>query len=79
MAKHKGFGYKLNPQEELILKAFRKELEIGFPVDCGLDIETTLNVLKGLTKKNILVGRGPYRLTKLGRRVVNKVNDQDNI
>lgn len=63
------FGNKLSELEKLILIAFEGDNEIGFPVGIDASIDETMKALVELTKKDIIVGRNPYRLTKLGRRL----------
>lgn len=69
----KGLGYKLTEDEINVLLAFRASDEIAYPVGCNLGYEATTAVLVGLTKKHIVKGRGPYQLTKLGKRIVNEL------
>lgn len=78
MSSYQGFGIELTKDELAILKAFGNEPEIAFPVGCNLSFDETIKVLRSLTKKDVVVGRGPYRLTKLGRRIVNKDNNMEN-
>lgn len=63
--KGKGFA-RLTDKEYLILSAFKDDIELGFPVDCGLSTSETVQVLESLIHKNCIVGRAPYRLTKKG-------------
>lgn len=72
MSDFKGLGYKLTKDESKVLSAFQHSNEIAFPVGCNLTYEETVAVLVGLTKKDIIKGRGPYQLTKLGKRILNK-------
>lgn len=69
MTKFKGMGYQLSEQEIKVLLAFGDELEIAAPVGCDMSLDETLRVCQKLTEKDILVGRGPFRLTKLGQRL----------
>lgn len=58
--------FKLTDKEYQILSAFAQDKEIGFPVDCGFSVEETLTLLESLKRKDCIVGRAPYRLTKRG-------------
>lgn len=62
--------YKLTEKENTILGCFKHSTEIGFPVDCGYTRKETLELLQSLTKKSVITGRAPYRLTKLGKRLL---------
>ena len=74
----KGFGETdLTKEEWLILSCFRGRESVAFPLDCGLDMTQTLTVLRNLTRKNIVRSRGPYYLTKLGRRLLVEVNNRE--
>jgi dihydropteroate synthase len=64
-----GFN-KLTEEEYIVLSAFPEDKEIGFPVDCGFSKEQTINILKSLSKKNSIVGKAPYRLTKKGLKEI---------
>lgn len=65
--------YKLTDREYKILGCFKDSTEIGFPVDCGYSHKETLSVLQSLTKKSVITGRAPYRLTKLGKRLIENI------
>lgn len=65
----KGMGYHLSAAEQLVLLAFNADGELGFPVGIHLDTDETLKLLQEMTRKDIIVGRAPYRLTKLGKRL----------
>lgn len=68
----KGIGHNLTQDELNILAAFKDSNEIAFPVGCGLTYKETVDILVELTQKDIIKGRGPYQLTKLGKRILNK-------
>jgi hypothetical protein len=71
------FGNKLSELEKRILIAFEGDSEIAFPVGIGTGVDETMKVLLELTKKDIIVGRGPYRLTKLGKRLITEINKEN--
>lgn len=70
MSEYKGLGIQLTEEELKVLSVFKQEPEIACPVGVGMSLEETLKILRGLTKKDIVTGRAPYRLTKLGKRLV---------
>lgn len=75
MSNFKGLGYKLTEDETKVLLAFSDSNEIAFPVGCNLTYEGTTTVLIALTKKDIIKGRGPYQLTKLGIKLRDHVKN----
>jgi dihydropteroate synthase len=63
----KGEGFsKLTEEEYRLLSAFPIDKEIAFPVDCGFSRDETIRLLESLKRKDAIVGRAPYRLTKKG-------------
>jgi hypothetical protein len=69
----KGYGFStLSEEEYLVLSAFPQDKELGFPVDCGFSHEKTVALLESLRRKDCIVGRAPYRLTKKGLKELNR-------
>ena len=66
----KGLGIPLTEEEAVVLSVFRGREYVVYPTDCELTEEQTNEALLGLSRKQIIKGRAPYRLTKLGRRML---------
>lgn len=73
MSEFKGLGYNLTNDQLKVLSVFKEQTEIACPVGVGLSLDSTMKVLKELSKLDIITGRAPYRLTKLGKRLLTKV------
>lgn len=67
---YKGFSANLNADEEEIILCFKGRQEVACPVSNNLSLEETVKIIRLLKTKNILIGVGPFKLTKLGKRLL---------
>ena len=70
-----GFGFHLTDNELTILQVFEDNLSIGFPIG-GMTLTETKQTLISLKKKDIITGNGPYKLSRLGVRILNSNNKE---
>lgn len=70
-----GFGFKLSENELTILQVFKGKKEVGFPLG-SMNVETTKRTLVSLKKKCLITGNGPYKLSRLGVRILDSLNKE---